>query len=81
MVYARVFPEFWAKLEKHYYEGQKSLLTKMHDAVVVYENDDVEPTGEGAKLARQTIDNMKSRLGYCEKCAKEVIIFLMRQKY
>jgi hypothetical protein len=53
----------------------------MGDALLVYETDDHDPHTEGAKLARQTIDNMKSRLGYCEKCGKEVITFLLKQRY
>lgn len=82
VVYAKVFPEFWAKLEKHYYESQKALLTKMHDALLVYGKDGESASSEeGTQLANQTVQNMTSRLGYCENCAKEVITFLMRKKY
>jgi serine protein kinase len=81
VAYAQVFPEFWNRLEKHYFESQKSLLTKMSDALLVYDSEDHDPTSEGARLARTTIDNMKNRLGYCEKCAKEVITFLLKQRY
>ena len=29
------FPgEYWRKLEKHYYQSQKEVLTKMHDALL-----------------------------------------------
>lgn len=82
VVYAKVFPEFWAKLEKHYYESQKALLTKMHNAVTIYGTEaEAQSTGEGADLARQTVENMKTRFGYCDACAKEVITFLMKKKY
>ncbi len=81
VVYARVFPEFWRKLEKHYFESQKALLSKMRTALIVYDTDEDDPTSEGRILARQTIHNMISKLGYCHLCAKEVIIFLMRQRY
>jgi serine protein kinase len=81
VVYANVFKDFWAKLEKHYFESQKSLLTKMHDALLVYDKGEADPNSEGGKLAHQTVANMTSKLGYCEKCAKEVILFLMRQRY
>ena len=81
VIYGKVFPEYWRRLEKHYFEGQKSTLTQMHDAVVVYDTEKDDPHSEGGKLARQTISNMKGKLGYCEKCAKEVISFLMRQRY
>jgi len=81
VVYAKVFPEYWRKLEKHYYESQKVLLTKMSDALLVYGKEDDNSNSEGTLLARKTIQNMTSRLGYCEHCAKEVITFLMRQRY
>ncbi len=81
VIYAKVFPEFWKKLEKHYFESQKALLSKMSDALLVYDSQKDDPTSEGAQLARKTIQNMKSKLGYCEKCAKEVIMFLLRQRY
>jgi predicted Ser/Thr protein kinase len=81
VVYARVFPDFWRKMEKHYYESQKSLLTKMSDALLVYDTEGDDPHSEGSKLARQTINNMKSKFGYCENCAKEVVSFLMKQRY
>jgi len=81
VVYARVFPDFWRKMEKHYYESKKSVLTKMSDALLVYDTERDDPHSEGGQLARQTINNMKSRFGYCENCAKEVVTFLMKQRY
>ncbi len=81
MTYARVFPEFWKKLEKHYFESQKALLTKMSDALLVYDTDEDDPSSEGGSLARQTIHRMQSQFGYCQACAREVIIFLMRQRF
>ena len=81
VVYARVFPDFWRKLEKHYYESKKSLLTKMSDSILVYDTDKLDPTSEEGKLALQTIGNMRGKFGYCDKCAKEVISFLMKQRY
>jgi serine protein kinase len=81
VVYANVFKDFWAKLEKHYFESQKQLLTKMHDALLVYDRGESTTHTEGGKLAAQTIANMKAKLGYCDLCAKEVILFLMRSRY
>ncbi|MEK6578072.1 MAG: serine protein kinase PrkA [Bdellovibrionota bacterium] len=81
VAYAKVFADLWRKLEKHYYESQKSLLTKMSESLLSYGKERDDPTSEGAKLAARTVGNMKSKLGYCEKCAREVITFLMRQRY
>jgi predicted Ser/Thr protein kinase len=82
--YGVVFPEFWKALEKHYFESQKALLNKMHAALVDYGRDpsqETDPTDEGAKLARTTLDNMKSKLHYSESCAREALIFLMKTNY
>ncbi len=90
VVYSKVFPEYWRKLEKHYYQSQKEVLTKMHDALLLYGRDDDKPDqvhstnsnlNEGQKLARQTVENMKAKLGYTEEGAKEVITFLMKSRY
>ncbi len=81
MIYAQVFPEFWKKLEKHYFESQKALLIKMSNSLLAYDTDKDGPDSEGGQLARQTLHNMKSKFGYCQLCAQEVVIFLMRQRY
>lgn len=83
VVYAKVFPEYWQKLEKFYFETQKASLTKMHNALLVYDTDAANNQSyeEGMTLARQTLGNMKSKLGYCDHCAKEVISLLMRHRY
>ncbi|MCM2323789.1 MAG: serine protein kinase PrkA [Oligoflexia bacterium] len=81
VVFAQIFPDFWRRLEKHYYESQKSVLTQLHDALLVYGSDRDDPNSEGGKLARQTLANLQQKHGYCENCAKEAIFFLMRQRY
>ena len=81
VIYSKVFPEFWHKLEKHYYESQKALLTKMHNALKIYDDKSANMNEEGTKLAYQTVENMKLKQGYCEYCAKEVISFLMHERY
>lgn len=76
VTYARVFPEFWQKLEQHYFESQKSLLSTMSQALLQGRAD-----GDGPRLARTTMGNLKSRYGYCDACAKEVVGFLMKSRY
>jgi serine protein kinase len=90
VVYSKVFPEYWRKLEKHYYQSQKDVLTKMHDALLLYGRDSDRSDqalstnsglGEGQRLAKVTVENMKQNLGYTEEGAKEVITFLMKARY
>jgi predicted Ser/Thr protein kinase len=81
VVYAKVFPDFWRKMEKHYFESKKAVLSTMNDALMMFDTEKHNPNTDGAKLAHQTLTQMKSRFGYCDKCAKEVVTFLMRQRY
>jgi predicted Ser/Thr protein kinase len=79
--YFRIFPDLKQKIEKHFYESQKTLLQKMNIAMKHFGSDHEDPNSEGMKLARQTIDNMQKKWGYTVDGAKEVIGFLMSKKY
>ena len=81
MDYFKVFPELRQRLERHFYESQKSLLQKMNTALKQFGTDYEDPNSEGSKLARQTIENMQKKFGYSMDGAKEVIGFLMSKKY
>jgi predicted Ser/Thr protein kinase len=80
VVYSQVFPEFWDKLEKHYFESQKSLFKQMSDVLLVYETYEENPS-EGAILVRKTLDAMVAKQGYCHLCAREALVFLLKKKY
>ena len=81
VIYSKVFPEFWNKIQKHYYEGQKAILSKMHEALIHTGSDKEEQNSEGAQLARQTLENMKNKLGYDEASAREAVMFLMTKRH
>jgi len=81
VVYSKIFPEYFQKLEKHYFETQKGLITKMHNALKLFGTDDPNIDQEGHQLAVKTLEGMTGKLGYCEHCAREVVTFLMRTKY
>jgi len=81
MDYFKVFPEMKLRLEKHFYESQKSLLQKMNSALKMFGTDHEDATSEGSRLARQTLENMQRKFGYSIDGAKEVIGFLMSRKY
>jgi predicted Ser/Thr protein kinase len=79
--YAKIFPEYFQKLEKHYFETQKGLITKMHNALKLFGTDDPNIDQEGHQLAVKTLAHMTGAMGYCEHCAREVVTFLMRSRY
>lgn len=79
--YFKIFPELRTKIEKHFYESQKSLLQKMNTALKHFGTDYDDPSSEGSTLAKQTLQNMQIKFGYSIDGAKEVIGFLMNRKY
>ncbi len=79
--YFKIFPELKQRLEKHYFESQKNLLSKMHGALQVYGTEMEDMTSDGTKLAHQTLQNMQDKLGYTLDGAKEVIVFLLKRRY
>jgi len=81
VVYSEVFPEYWKKLERHFYDSQKSVLTNMHKAMHDYGTEKDDLKSDSSKLAHRTIENLTGKLGYCDHCAKEIVTFLMQKRY
>ena len=76
VVYQKVFPEYWSKLEKHFFEGQKSLLKQMQAALMRKDT-----SSEGGKLALETLKNLQEKYGYPEEAASDLISFLLSRRY
>jgi serine protein kinase len=79
--YFKVFPELKQRLEKHYFESQKSVLLRMSSALQTYGTESEEKNSEGHRLAHKTLKNMQENYGYNESGAIEVITFLLRRRY
>jgi serine protein kinase len=84
VIYGKVFPDFWKKLERHFYESQKSVMTKMHSALVLSGNGadkEKEKRSDDFQLAHRTLKNLDEKFGYCSECGTEVINFLIKNRY
>ena len=79
--YAEVFPDFMQSLEDHYFDQQKSQMTKLKDAIEVWGTEKEDLTTDHHKLAKQTISTLEKRYGYCDECARQAILFLVKTKY
>ena len=82
MDYARIFPDLFKHLRSHFFEERKRILWKNKENILKYLSDD-RPTlsAKEASQVESTLKNMSSRYGYCESCAKDAILFLMRKRY
>lgn len=81
--YARVFPELFRRMRDHFFEERKRTLRRNKENVLRYlaadEAEQLEPREREA--VELLLRNMRERYGYCENCAKEAILLLMRRRY
>ncbi|ATB38497.1 serine protein kinase PrkA [Cystobacter fuscus] len=82
MDYPRIFPDLFRRLRDHYFEERKRVLRRNKENVLKYLSED-----RGTLSAREqaqvesTLKTMSERYGYCEHCAKDAILFLMKKRY
>jgi serine protein kinase len=82
MDYARIFPELFRRLRDHFFEERKRVLRKNKENVLKFLSDDRgELSSKEKEQVESTLKTMASRYGYCESCAKDAILFLMRKRY
>ena len=81
MKYGVVFPEFMAKLANHYFEQQRSRMSGMNNVLALYGTDKEDRDSDTAKLTRRTMEAMVKQFGYCNLCAKNSIMFLIKTRY
>ncbi len=82
MDYGRIFPDLFRRLRAHFFEERKRVLRRNTENVLKYLSDDraTLSTREQTQV-EGTLKAMISRFAYCEHCAKDAILFLMRKRY
>ncbi len=82
MDYARIFPDLFRHLRAHFFEERKRILRKNKENVLKYLSEDRPSlSAKEASQVEATLKTMASRYAYCENCAKDAILFLMRKRY
>ncbi|HTN51225.1 MAG TPA: serine protein kinase PrkA [Anaeromyxobacter sp.] len=81
--YVAIFPELFRRLREHTYEERKQQLQRAKENLLRWLAGEERPSLD-QKARRQVEDAlrvMRERYGYCEECAKDAILFLMRRRY
>jgi hypothetical protein len=82
MDYAQIFPDLFRRLRDHFYEERKRVIRRNKENVLKYLSDDRGSLGAKERAQVEgTLSTMHSRYGYCEHCAKDALLFLMRRRY
>jgi predicted Ser/Thr protein kinase len=80
--YVAIFPDLFRRLRDHYFEERKRQLRRSRENVLRYLSDERASLDDKAKRqVEDTLRVMRDRYGYCEQCAQDAILFLMRRRY
>jgi predicted Ser/Thr protein kinase len=80
--YVAIFPDLFRRLRDHYYEERKRQIRRTREDVLRYLSDERERLEEKSRRAvEETLRRMRERYGYCEHCAQDALLFLMRKRY
>jgi len=78
--YERIFPRPIADLREAFFSERKRQVTKINQDLLVYLVDGPDSMApEAVAAVRTTLDNLKQRFGYCDKCAKDAVLALLRK--
>jgi predicted Ser/Thr protein kinase len=80
--YVAIFPDLFRRLRDHYFEERKRQLRRSREDVLRYLSDERARLDDRARRQVEgTLAAMRERYGYCEHCAQDAILFLMRRRY
>jgi hypothetical protein len=78
--YERIFPRPIADLREAFFSERKRQVGKINQDMLVYLVDGPEQMLPDSVVAvRTTLDNLKQRFGYCDKCAKDAVLALLNR--
>lgn len=82
MDYAEIFPALFRRLRAHYYEDRRQRLQRHKEQVLDYLSEDRgRLTPSELAQVEITLGTLRSRYGYCDRCARDALGHLMRVRY
>ncbi|MGQ0506722.1 MAG: PrkA family serine protein kinase [Myxococcaceae bacterium] len=82
MDYSHIFPDLFRRLRAHFFEERKRVLKRNTENILKYLSDDRSGLSSREQTqVDQTLKTMVTRYSYCEFCAKDAILFLVRKRY
>ncbi|HVU51964.1 MAG TPA: serine protein kinase PrkA [Polyangia bacterium] len=80
--YESIFPRPIAALRESFFEERKKQVRKINDDLLILLTDGpAKMQADAAAAAQATLSMMKSRFGYCDNCAKDAVLALIRKRY
>jgi predicted Ser/Thr protein kinase len=80
--YEQIFPRPIAELRESFFDERKKQVRKItEDLLVLLTDGPAHMQPDAAAASGATLATMKSRFGYCDNCAKDAILALIRKRY
>ena len=77
-----IFPRPIANLREAFFAERKKQIRKINEDLLVYLVDGpAKMAADVAEASKKTLDTLKTRFGYCDHCAKDAILALVRKRY
>jgi predicted Ser/Thr protein kinase len=79
---AGIFPDLFKRLREHYFEERKREISRSKDQLLRYLSGDVGQLDDRARRdVERTLGTLRERYGYCEHCARDAVLYLLRRRY
>jgi predicted Ser/Thr protein kinase len=80
--YGQVFPKYFTALRESYFDQRKKQLKKTNEDLLLYLAEGQHRLDrESKERVEITLRNMHERYGYCDKCAKDAVGYLLKKRY
>jgi hypothetical protein len=80
--YEAIFPRPISALRESFFNERKKQVRRINDDLLVLLTDGpAKMAPEAAAASQTTLSALKSRFGYCENCAKDAVLALIRKRY
>ncbi len=79
---AAIFPDLFKRLRDHYFEERRRELQRSKENLLRYLSDERAGLDERSRRhVERALATLRDRYGYCEHCAKDAVLFLLRRRY
>ncbi len=80
--YGAIFPDLFRRLRDHTFEERRRQLHRSKEQLLRYLSDERASLDDRSlRQLEGTLANLRERYGYCQHCAQDAILYLMRRRY
>jgi serine protein kinase len=80
--FERIFPRQIAELREAFFSERRKQVRRINEDLLVLLTDGAQKMpSDQAAAAQATLTNLKTRYGYCDSCAKDAVLALVRKRY